>query len=788
MQENVKQVIVKMTARRCFRTEPIWQYDGGHVLTFEGFDLPMSFEVHFSRSPMGNAIPQIGTNGVCTVPEMFTQNAGVIYAWLYIADVDSRLTKYSIEIPVAKRAKPTNQEPTPVEQSAIDQAIAALNAGVEAAEDAQEAAEAAQASAESYAESAGQSAITSTNAATAAATSEGNAASSATAAASSATDANASRQAADLSATNAGVSERNAAASATAAAGSATSAAASAGQASGSATAASGSASTASTKASEAAQSATAAAGSAASASEDAGTASTAATAAGQSATAAAGSATAAAGSATSAGQSATAAAGSAAAAQEVLESIPEDYSDLSDDVDSLKSALNNKIDNKIKSVLPKNCDFMDLTFGESKTENKLNPYLIIEDTGVDGSGNVVDTEGYFTTPFIPISKRYINAIRVLNDDTTSKKARVAVYDSSKTFLGRTGINDNTPVDSNNYQGAAYVIVQFNRQDFLAIKYPFVGFSDDSALMTPVEFDADVTSAVINENYLPDSPIPPTPSNTVDLFLFEGQSNMAGRGETNGTWTETAMAVDDGAGWEFRAITDPTKLYTIDETVTPFGYAENNGNKINDGTSKTGGLVPAFINEYYKRTGVPVVGVSASQGGIELQYWAADAKRGKDAKKRWDAAVTWLTSNGYTIRHKYVLWCQGEADGDAGTTKQTYQVGFEAIVDSWIAAGAEKVFVIRIGEYNGNGSQDYSNIIDVQTEICQENKKVIMASTDYASMKVRGLMKDEFHYYQAGYNEIGAYAGINVGLYVVTGKEPTMYDAKNDNLYYSHKN
>jgi len=341
MQENVKQVIVKMTARRCFRTEPIFQYDVGHELVFEGFELPAAFEVHFSLSPMGKSITQVGQNGVCVLPDMYAQTAAPIYAWLYIADTDTGLTKYSIEIPVQRRAKPTDQQPTPVEQSAIDQAIAALNAGVERSETAADAAESAQEAAEGYAESAEQSAITATNAASAAASAKTAAETAARNAATSATDAHTSREAADQSATNAGVSERAAASSASAAAGSATSAASSAGQASGSATAASGSASTASTKASEAAQSATAAAGSAASASEDAGTASTAATDAEASATAAAGSATAAAGSATSAGQSATAAAGSAAAAQEVLESIPEDYTELTEDVDSLKSALN---------------------------------------------------------------------------------------------------------------------------------------------------------------------------------------------------------------------------------------------------------------------------------------------------------------------------------------------------------------------------------------------------------------------------------------------------------------
>ncbi len=188
MQENVKQVIVKMTARRAFRTEPIWQYDTGHELVFEGFEgLPATFQVHFSLSPMGQSITQVGQNGVCALPDMYTRTAAPIYAWLYIAETDTGLTKYSLEIPVQRRAAITNQQPTPVEESTIDQAIAALNAAVtQTGED-----------------------VTAAGAsAAAAAASENNAARSATAASRSATaaynsaiDANASREFADQSAT-----------------------------------------------------------------------------------------------------------------------------------------------------------------------------------------------------------------------------------------------------------------------------------------------------------------------------------------------------------------------------------------------------------------------------------------------------------------------------------------------------------------------------------------------------------------------------------------------------------
>lgn len=138
-----------------------------------------------------------------------------------------------------------------------------------------------------------------------------------------------------------------AAASATAAAGSASAAGTSATAAQNSATGAASSATLANQKATAAGLSEAAAAQSATQAGNSAAAAAGSATAAGQSATNAAGSATAAdnsataaAGSATAAGNSATAAAASAAAAEAVEESIPEDYSNLSNDVANLKTAI----------------------------------------------------------------------------------------------------------------------------------------------------------------------------------------------------------------------------------------------------------------------------------------------------------------------------------------------------------------------------------------------------------------------------------------------------------------
>jgi len=133
-------------------------------------------------------------------------------------------------------------------------------------------------------------------------------------------------------------------------------------EASASATAASQAEGNAANSATAAAGSATAAAGSASTASTAATTAQGHATNAASSATAASGSATSAASSATAAGNAQTAAETAQAAAEDaqeaaeaVLASIPEDYTELSDDVDNLKSAVSaetrNLVFDKISNV-----------------------------------------------------------------------------------------------------------------------------------------------------------------------------------------------------------------------------------------------------------------------------------------------------------------------------------------------------------------------------------------------------------------------------------------------------
>ena len=158
----------------------------------------------------------------------------------------------------------------------------------------------------------------------------------------------------------------------------------------------------------------------------------------------------------------------------------------------------------------------------------------------------------------------------------------------------------------------------------------------------------------------------------VDLVMFMGQSNMAGRGVA-----AQAPTVSEGHGYEFRAVSDPTKLYLITE---PFGVNENRG--VVSESSKTGSMVSAFVNAYYAARNVPVVAVSCSKGGTGTDFWAPDGGALNEAIARHNAAREWLEANGYTIDNDFMVWCQGETDGGGGMSAVTYSANLKAIIES----------------------------------------------------------------------------------------------------------
>lgn len=265
-----------------------------------------------------------------------------------------------------------------------------------------------------------------------------------------------------------------------------------------------------------------------------------------------------------------------------------------------------------------------------------------------------------------------------------------------------------------------------------------------------------------------------TQAKLVDLVMLMGQSNMAGRGVVS-----EAPVVPEGHGYEFRAMSDPTKLYPI---IEPFGVNENNSESGVSETYKTGSLVSALAIEYYNRTGIPMVGVSCSKGSTPITFWAKGTKPFEDAMSRHDAAKAWLIDNGYTINHDYMIWLQGEQDGDDGMASATYNGYLKAIIEEAKTHGVEKCFIIRVGA-RVNNIKSWEKIVTAQTSLCQTYEDAVMVSCLATGFAVSGMLKDNVHFTQSAYNQIGTDTGTHIAYYWDSGLEPYMYDTFDGTLY-----
>lgn len=284
------------------------------------------------------------------------------------------------------------------------------------------------------------------------------------------------------------------------------------------------------------------------------------------------------------------------------------------------------------------------------------------------------------------------------------------------------------------------------------------------------EFYIPVVTAAMkeaSENNMEFSVLPDNINDKVDLAVFAGQSNMSGRGSA-----ADAVVCDINAGFEYKAISDPATLVRIEE---PFGLGEDKEGSIadfnSDGTSKrTGSMVSAVVDEYYRQTGRQLVAVSASIGGSSTAEWLGNYIY--DAVDRLDAAKRFLTRNGIEIGRTFVVWCQGESDGDQKMTAEAYTANTKDIFDFFKQHGAEKCFMVQTGHYNyidypgitkGHTGEEwdecYGVIRGAQTAMCCADEDFVLAGSFEPYIED---MKDRYHYYQSAYNAVGQTVGQNI--------------------------
>ena len=273
------------------------------------------------------------------------------------------------------------------------------------------------------------------------------------------------------------------------------------------------------------------------------------------------------------------------------------------------------------------------------------------------------------------------------------------------------------------------------------------------------------------------SPELPVTPQEVDVFIFMGQSNMAGRGEA-----EDSIVCGEGRGYEFRAVAGNDNdgwLYPVTE---PFGSTENN-DALSDGVgndgNKSGGVVSAFCESYYRETGVPAVGVSASVGGSSIYHWSPTSGSYdyfNESVRRLSACVDYLTaSESFTVRHVNMVWCQGCSDaGQVASGKMNYVNSLKKIVAAMKNIGEgkniEKCFIITLSEFSGGAvSENKGKLAQIQENLCATDEDFVLASVKFRNVPAE--LRADPHFHQGVYNVAGWDAGKNVAHYIKTGEQ-----------------
>lgn len=128
--------IVTFTRGTLAQATPLWQYDYGQVLEINGLELPTTYQVHFCNCSDTQTITVLGNADGVLIPDNLLQTGKTVIAYIYLhTGADDGETEYKITIPIRPRPAPSDIPPTPEQQSALDEAIAALNSAVEDVED-----------------------------------------------------------------------------------------------------------------------------------------------------------------------------------------------------------------------------------------------------------------------------------------------------------------------------------------------------------------------------------------------------------------------------------------------------------------------------------------------------------------------------------------------------------------------------------------------------------------------------------------------------------------------------
>lgn len=259
-----------------------------------------------------------------------------------------------------------------------------------------------------------------------------------------------------------------------------------------------------------------------------------------------------------------------------------------------------------------------------------------------------------------------------------------------------------------------------------------------------------------------------TVSQPIDVILFAGQSNMMGYGNSY-----EAPKLTKNAGYLYNPVTNKNSILAFEESKgKPFGLAQDDQylNNAEFGISPRGSLVSAFINAYYAKTKVPVLAVPATHAGSGSTSWAET--RYKGAISRLNSAVKTAKKKGFTVRHVYMVWLQGESDAFAYMSASDHISNVKSLYSKVKKkTDLEEMLVINIPPYYGDAENagdikmNYGVIQTANRSLCSSSKNFVLISDLAPTFPAEWMYNDGLHLTQYALNQLGKDAGTKAGTY-----------------------
>lgn len=238
----------------------------------------------------------------------------------------------------------------------------------------------------------------------------------------------------------------------------------------------------------------------------------------------------------------------------------------------------------------------------------------------------------------------------------------------------------------------------------------------------------------------------------IDVFLIGGQSNARGVGNRSQSPQPTSDTVYQYFSGAFTNVTTGDVGFTPSESSrgsawTSFGitWYNNTGRKI--------AFVPTAVDGSGQLPQTDTgFGNWSPSGGTLFQ----------NSVTQLNSAIVAIIAADMKPVFKGILWCQGENDGNGINnnviTSSDYSNGLTTMIAAYRTSFGQQTpfYIFRTGTRVGFPDTGFSQIRAAQQSVAAADilitSIVFYNAVDYPT---RGLMADQYHYVQAGYNEMG---------------------------------